>query len=90
MPGLEKLQLIKGLSIADKLDDFRVLYNSAYNIETLRSLIASNDHVLDYIRPLIKAALADKPDSTLIWNLVSRATVNVKESTPPGQTAPLF
>ncbi|KAF2963735.1 hypothetical protein GQX73_g9848 [Xylaria multiplex] len=42
--------------------------------------VASDDFGFDCIKPLLSAALADKPDDALIWNQVYHA---IAESTPP-------
>ncbi|KAL7800297.1 serine/threonine-protein kinase Sgk2 [Trichoderma ceciliae] len=48
----------------------------------LLSAVTSDDFDFDRIKPLLQAAFADKPQDTLVWDLVSRAVV---ESTPPPQ-----
>lgn len=50
------------------------------DLKRLTSAVASDDIDFDRIKPLLKAALADKPQDTLIWDLVSAAAI---ESTPP-------
>ncbi|KAG9250691.1 uncharacterized protein F5Z01DRAFT_693839 [Emericellopsis atlantica] len=51
----------------------------------LIAAVASDDFDFDRVKPLLKEALADKPQDTLIWDLVSTATV---ESTPPPRPIP--
>ncbi|KAI5863991.1 hypothetical protein GGS23DRAFT_596472 [Durotheca rogersii] len=50
---------------------------------SLNSAILSNDFNLTRIKPLLRAALADDADDTLIWNHVHKAAA---ESTPPPQS----
>ncbi|KAI1825765.1 hypothetical protein F4861DRAFT_537785 [Xylaria intraflava] len=52
------------------------------HLETLRSSITSDSSV-DCFKLLFSAALADKPDSTLIWDLVSQAAANIITPTRP-------
>ncbi|RMD42513.1 hypothetical protein DV735_g2633, partial [Chaetothyriales sp. CBS 134920] len=49
-------------------------------LSRLNTAITSDDFNLDRIQPLLRSALASKPDDTLIWKLVYDA---VTESTPP-------
>ncbi|TWU70363.1 hypothetical protein ED733_000050, partial [Metarhizium rileyi] len=51
----------------------------------LVSTVASDDFDFDRVKPLLKAALADNHEDTLIWDLVSAAAV---ESTPPPRPIP--
>ncbi|KAH6883929.1 serine/threonine-protein kinase Sgk2 [Thelonectria olida] len=51
----------------------------------LIAAVASDDFDFDRVKPLLKEALADKSQDTLIWDLVSTATV---ESTPPPRPIP--
>ncbi|KAM5342897.1 hypothetical protein ACJ41O_013863 [Fusarium nematophilum] len=55
------------------------------DLRILISAVASGDVDFDRVKPLLKEALADKPQDTLIWDLVSTAAV---ESTPPPRPIP--
>ncbi|KAL7794353.1 serine/threonine-protein kinase Sgk2 [Trichoderma ceciliae] len=55
------------------------------DLRRLITEITSEDFSRDRVQPLIAAALADEPDETLIWNLVSAAAA-AAESTPPPQS----
>ncbi|KAH8754110.1 serine/threonine-protein kinase Sgk2 [Diaporthe sp. PMI_573] len=79
------LSALQGLSVAG-------LLVSRTNAGTLRNdllrlivAVASDDFDFGRIKPLLKEALADKPQDILIWRLVSTATV---QSTPPPRPIP--
>ncbi|KAL6406386.1 serine/threonine-protein kinase Sgk2 [Ilyonectria robusta] len=55
------------------------------DLRILISAVASGDFDFDRVKPLLKEALADKPQDTLIWDLVSATAV---ESTPPPRPIP--
>lgn len=83
--GLRKL-VLAFLSVAQNFPAARLL-PAGTGRGTLRSdllrlelSLDSDDFDLDCIQPLLRVALADKPDDTSIWNQVYNA---VTESTPP-------
>ncbi|KAK7421733.1 hypothetical protein QQZ08_009821 [Neonectria magnoliae] len=59
--------------------------NLLSDILKLISALNSDDFDLDRIKPLLKAALAEDPDDSLIWDQVYNA---VTESTPPPRPIP--
>jgi hypothetical protein len=60
----------------------RTLFN---DLSRLNASISADEFDFDSIKPLLRAALADSPDNTLIWNHVYSA---VTESTLPRRPIP--
>ncbi|KAH6881086.1 serine/threonine-protein kinase Sgk2 [Thelonectria olida] len=74
------LSVLQGLSVAGLLVSRTSAGTLRNDLLKLIAAVASDDFDFDRIKPLLKEALADKPQDILIWDLVSTATV---ESTPP-------
>ncbi|KAL6406452.1 serine/threonine-protein kinase Sgk2 [Ilyonectria robusta] len=76
---------LQSLSIAGLLVSRTSAGTLRNDLLKLIAAVASDDFDFDRVKPLLKEALADKPQDTLIWDLVSTAAV---ESTPPPRPIP--
>ncbi|KAK3378788.1 hypothetical protein B0T24DRAFT_654860 [Lasiosphaeria ovina] len=89
MDDLPRSKIISDNPIGNGLDAFRASFSSAcesanvsctpdafeqFGKKRLYSAISSNSFDFDRIKPLLKAALTDNPDDTLIWDRVYNAT----------------
>ncbi|PNY25614.1 Uncharacterized protein TCAP_04448 [Tolypocladium capitatum] len=76
---------LQSLSVASLLVSRRNAGTLRDDLLKLIAAVVSADFDFDRIKPLLKEALADKPQDTLIWDLVSTAVI---ETTPPPRPIP--